>query len=233
MSALDVALANPLFGVALTVGAYAPAAAAHEALGRTPLLHPVLTATVAVALALHVLGMSYGAYFAQTAPLHLALGVVVVLLAVPLHRQSGCIRAAHGPIAVALPLGAATAVATALIVPIMTGAPEWLLATAASKAATTPVAVQVSERLGGEPGLTALLVVATGIFGATFGPAILARAGVTDERAVGLAMGVASHVIGTARAFAISDRAGAFATIGMILNALLFVLLAPLALGAR
>ena len=177
---LDLALANPLFGVAATVCAYALAAALHAALGRPALLHPVLTATAAMALALMALGMSYETYFAQAFPLHVALGVVVVLLAVPLYRQFHLIRAARWPIAVTLLVGSSVALATALAAPLLASAPETLLATVAPKSATTAVAVQVAERLGGAPALTAIVVIATGIFGAAFGPPILARAGIDD-----------------------------------------------------
>ena len=93
------------------------------------------------------------------------------------------------------------------------------------------VAVEITERLGGVPSLTAVVVIATGAFGAAFGPSLLAPGGVRDERAVGFALGVASHAIGTARAFQIPDSAGAFASLGMILNALLTIALVPLALG--
>jgi putative effector of murein hydrolase len=55
--------------------------------------------------------------------------------------------------------------------------------------------------------------------------------GIEDERAMGFALGVASHAIGTARAFQISDVAGAFASLGMILNALLTIALVPVALS--
>jgi putative effector of murein hydrolase len=76
-----------------------------------------------------------------------------------------------------------------------------------------------------------VVVITTGIVGAAFGQGLLRSAGVHDERAAGLALGLASHGIGTARAFQISERTGAFATVGMILNALLTVLMAPVALG--
>jgi putative effector of murein hydrolase len=63
------------------------------------------------------------------------------------------------------------------------------------------------------------------------GPSLLSAIGVRDHRAVGFAIGIAAHAIGTARAFQISETAGAFATLGMILNAILTVALAPLALS--
>ncbi len=93
------------------------------------------------------------------------------------------------------------------------------------------MAVEIAQGLGGTTALTAVGVIFTGVIGAVFGPNLLRCAGVKDERAMGLALGVASHAIGTARAFEISEVAGAFASLGMILNALLAIALAPMALS--
>jgi putative effector of murein hydrolase len=121
------------------------------------------------------------------------------------------------------------ALASALALPAVVGVGPDLVATIAPKSATTAVAVEVSDRLGGISGLTAVIVISTGIFGAAFGPLILELGRVKDDRAKGFALGVASHAIGTARAFQISETAGAFAGVGMILNALLTIALAPVA----
>jgi putative effector of murein hydrolase len=219
---------QPMFGIAATIVVYAVAAAVYRSLGAPPLLHPVLTATAALAIMLLATGMSYDAYFAQAFPLHAGVGVFVLLLAVPLYRQFDLIRVSGRIIAVALCAG--SALATALALPAVLADAPSLMASLAPKSTTTPVAVGIAERLGGVPSLTALIVVTTGLFGAAFGPAILAATNVRDHRAIGLALGVASHAIGTARAFQISETAGAFASLGMILNALLTIALAPLAL---
>lgn len=84
---------------------------------------------------------------------------------------------------------------------------------------TTPVAVPLSEGLGGIASVAAFAVIASAVVGATFGPAVLRRCGVRDHRAIGLALGVAAHALGTAQALRISERAGAFALVGMVLNA--------------
>jgi putative effector of murein hydrolase len=190
-----------------------------------------LTSVVVVAAVVFASGISYNRYFAQAAPLHYALGLLVVLLAVPLARQFAVIRAARLPLAAALLVGSLTALTTAIAFPVFLQAPVELIASLAPKSTTAAVAVGIAERIGGLPGLTAVIVITTGIFGAVAGPGLLLRAGVQDERAVGFALGVTSHAIGTARAFQISDRAGAFASVGMILNALLTVGLAPSALA--
>ena len=112
----------------------------------------------------------------------------------------------------------------------MFGAEAGLLATLAPKSATAPVAIGISEALGGQPTLTAVLVLLTGMIGAIFVTPMLNGLGLRDWRARGFATGVAAHGIGTARAFQVHDTAGAFASIGMGLNAVLTAFLAPLVL---
>ena len=86
----------------------------------------------------------------------------------------------------------------------------------------------ITERLGGLPSLTAVLVILTGILGAMLGPILLDLLRIRDKRARGLALGTASHGIGTARALQISEVAGAFAGLAMGVNALVTALLLPL-----
>jgi putative effector of murein hydrolase len=227
----DRLLAHPLFGLSLTIAVYALADGLWRQRGRPALLHPVLTSVAGVGLVVWGCGIGYERYFVQAAPLHYALGAFVVLLAVPLVRQAMLIREAAAPLTLSLVIGSGSALITALMVPVVLNAEPAVIASIAPKSATAAVAVGIADHLGGLPGLTAVVVIMTGIFGAIAGPGLLAASGVRDERAVGFALGLASHAIGTARAFQLSERAGAFASVGMILNALLTVALAPVALN--
>lgn len=220
---------QPLFAVCLTVAAYAGAEMLWQRAGRPAVLNPVLIATTVVASLLVGLGIAYEDYLEQAKPIDETLSLVIVLLAVPLCRQFALVREAGAPLIAALVVGSTVAIATALLMPAVAGVSDDLVATIAPKSATAAVAVEVSEGLGGVAGLTAVIVISTGVFGAAFGPAVLDRGGVRDDRAKGFALGLASHAIGTARAFQISETAGAFASVGMILNALLTIALAPLA----
>ena len=220
---------QPLFAVCLTVAAYASAEILWQRTGKPALLHPVLIATTVLAGILIGLGISYEDYLRQAQPIDEALALLIVLLAVPLCRQFSLIRKSGLPLVTALVVGSTVALGTALALPAVMGVGDDLVATIAPKSATTAVAVEVSERLGGIAGLTAVIVISTGMFGGAFGPLILELGGVRDDRAKGFALGVASHAIGTARAFQISETAGAFASVGMILNALLTMALAPVA----
>lgn len=207
---IDLITGHPLFGLSLTIGVYLAAARLHAALGRPPLLQPVLTSVAAVGMVVWAAEIDYAQYFAQAAPLHYALGVLVVLLAVPLVRQWTLIRAAGSALPIALLFGSMVAIALAVFFAVGLGADKALIASLAPKSATAAVAVGISERIGGLAGLTATIAVLTGIFGAVAGPGLLAFVGVRDERAAGFALGVASHAIGTARAFQISETAGGF-----------------------
>ncbi|EKD59793.1 MAG: LrgB family protein, partial [uncultured bacterium] len=93
-----------------------------------------------------------------------------------------------------------------------------------------PVAIGISQAIGGSPTLTAVLVILTGITGAVVATPLLNLLRIKDWRARGFATGVAAHGIGTARAFQVHPTAGAFAGLGMGLNAVLTALIAPLIL---
>jgi predicted murein hydrolase (TIGR00659 family) len=227
---LKLVVGHPLFAVCLTVLAYGAADVIWRRSGGVALLCPVLVATIFVASALTVLDIPYEDYMRQAHLINDALSVVIVLLAVPLYRHFRIIQNVWAPLSFALLIGVLVAKVIALILPLIMGAGQDLLATIVPSSATMAVGVELSTRFGGIPGLTAIVVISSGILGGTLGPPMLDAVGVRDDRARGFALGVAAHGIGTARAFMISDAAGTFACIGMILNAILTVLLVPLLL---
>ena len=96
------------------------------------------------------------------------------------------------------------------------------------KSVTTPIAMGISEQLGGLPSLTAVLVILTGIVGSILGPPVLALLRAEDDSVRGFALGIAAHGIGTARALQISEQAGAFAGLAMGLNGAVTTIVAPL-----
>jgi putative effector of murein hydrolase len=110
------------------------------------------------------------------------------------------------------------------------GASQQTLISLAPKSVTAPVAMGIAEKVGGLPSLSAALVVLTGVLGAVIGVGVLTLVRVRDDRARGLALGVNSHGIGTARAFQVSDRAGAFSALAMGLMALISAFVLPFVL---
>jgi predicted murein hydrolase (TIGR00659 family) len=207
--------------------AYAAADSLHRLLGRHAAANPVLIAVAILLAVLLASGTRYEAYFEGAQFVHFLLGPATVALAVPLHRELGRVRARALPLCVALLAGSTVAAVSAVGVAAAMGASRDTLASIAPKSVTAAVAMGIAEQLGGRPSLTAALVILTGILGAIVGPAVLRLVRVRDEAAAGFAMGVASHGIGTARAFQLGERAGAFSGLGMGLNALVTALLLP------
>ncbi len=219
--------ASPLLGLTLTLCAYVFAHAIFTRCNFSPLANPVAIAVALIALVLTVSGMSYERYFAGAQFVHFLLGPATVALAVPLARQFPRMRRSLLPILCALLCGCATAIVSSVAIARLLGASSQLARTMGPKSATTPIAMAVAERLGGLPALTAVVVILTGIFGAITGRFLFNALGVRSMEARGFALGVASHGIGTARAFQVNAEAGAHAGLGMGLNGALTALLAP------
>lgn len=219
---------SPLLWLAATLGAYVIGDAAFRASGRKPFVNPVLIAVILLALGLGLSGTTYTTYFEGAQFVHFMLGPATVALAVPLYANLAHVRRAALPLLAALLAGSLTAIVSALGIAWALGLRGETLLSLAPKSATAPVALGISEQIGGSPTLTAVLVILTGIIGAVLATPLLNLLRIRDWRARGFAVGVAAHGIGTARAFQVNETAGAFAGIGMGLNAVLTALIVPL-----
>ena len=223
--------AGPLLWLVLTLGAYSAAFALFQLSGGNPLLNPVAVAVALVVTVLLATGTDYDTYFGGAQFVHFLLGPATVALAIPFWRNLAMVRRMLVPMAAALLAGSVTAMLSAVGVAWLLGASPATLASLAPKSVTMPIAMGVSEQLGGLPSLTAALVMLTGVIGAVTVTPLLNALRVSDPRARGFAAGLAAHGIGTARAFQLSMLAGTFAGIAMGLNGLLTALLAPVLLG--
>lgn len=219
--------ASPLLGLTMTLCAYLAAQRIFVLCRASPLANPVAISVALIAGTLWLSGMSYERYFAGAQFVHFLLGPATVALAVPLVRQLPRLRRAWLPLGVALTLGCVTAIVSAVVVAVLLGATPELAYTLGPKSATSPIAMAVSERMGGLPAFTAALVIVTGIFGAVVGNYLFRLLRIGSDAARGFAWGLASHGIGTARAFQVSGEAGAFAGLAMGLNGALTAVLAP------
>lgn len=222
---------EPLLWLTVTVAAYALADLASGRTGRHPLANPVVIAVALIAAVLLATGTSYRTYFAGAQFVHFLLGPATVALAVPLVRNLPAVRRLVVPMLLALAAGSVTAMVSAVALAAALGAPATMLASLAPKSVTTAIAMAISRQLGGEPSLTAVLVIATGVLGAIVVTPLFDALRIRSREARGFAAGVAAHGIGTARAFQVSETAGLFAGLAMALNAVLTALLAPLVIG--
>jgi predicted murein hydrolase (TIGR00659 family) len=220
---------TPLLWLTVTLLVYAIADAVSLATRRHPLANPVLHSIWILGVFLHMTGTDYTTYFSGAQFVHFLLGPATVALAVPLYENRRIVMAAILPMLVALVVGCITAIVSVVLLAEAAGLPREVVLALAPKSVTAGVAMGISETLGANPAITAVATVLTGIMGAIVVTPMMNRMGITDFRARGFAAGLASHGIGTARAFQVDEIAGVFAGIAMGLNTLVTALLVPLA----
>lgn len=219
--------ASPLVGLTITMVAYSLAYRLYHWSNHSPLLNPVITSIVTLIIFLILTDTSYEAYFAGGQFVHFLLGPATVALAIPLYQQFSKLKKVWLPVAIALLSGVTIAALSSVYIARLFGASLQTQLSLAPKSVTAPVAMGISEKIGGLPSLTAVLVVVTGILGAVFGTKTLALLGIKDDSIKGIAMGVTAHGIGTARAFQVSPEMGAFSGLAMALSAFTTAVVLP------
>lgn len=225
---LDHLRSTPLLGVFLTLAAYKAGLEVKRLSRNHPLAQPVLVAIVLVGLALWALDLTYADYLTGGSIIAFLLGPATVALAVPLHRQAHHLKELAVPMLVAIPIGALVSIGGGVLLVRVLGGTDELERTIAAKSATTPIAISVTEHVGGNTSLVAVFTIVAGIMGAVLGPSLLNLLRVRDSRARGLAIGSVSHGIGTSRALHEDPAEGAFSGLSMGLTALATSLLVPL-----
>jgi predicted murein hydrolase (TIGR00659 family) len=221
---------HPLFGIAVTLGAYQLAMAAYEKT-RWLFLQPVLVSMLVVIAILLGCGLDYVEYRASTEILSVLLGPATVALAVPLYLNLRRIRQLLWPTLTTLVVGGVFATGLCVALGMLFGADHMILMTMAPKSVTSPIAMLVAQQIGGVAALAAVFVLITGVFGAIFGPGLLSLVGVRHHAARGMALGLTAHAVGTSVALQEGEEAGAFAALAMSLMGVGTALFLPLAVS--
>lgn len=191
-------------------------------------LNPILIAIALIICYLELADVTYGAYADAGDMISFWLKPAVVALGVPLYKQLEAIKKQIVPLMVSSLAGCVVGIVSVIFIAKFCGASDEVAVSLAPKSVTTPIAMEVSQSLGGIPSLTAAVVVIVGIFGAIFGFKILEIGKVKNPIAQGFSIGTASHAVGTSKAMEVSPNYGAFSSLGLILNGIFTALLTPI-----
>lgn len=220
-------LSMPLFWAMMTIAAFVLGQTLYKATGNTPFLPPILTGVALIVAVLEITQTPYATYMQGGQLIHLMLGPVIVMLAVPLYQFLHTMRSQWPRIALAVVLGSGTTVVTAVLLTQWWIADDTLAITLGTKSITTPVAVAITDQLGGIAAIASAAVIVTGILGAAMVPWLLRLMKCHDAQTVGLTLGVCAHAIGTARALELGSEQAAYSAMAMTLTATLHALLLP------
>lgn len=219
-------LENKFFLLAITFGFFFLAKLLQKKTGSL-LLNPILIAIALLICFLKFTGVSYEKYSEAGSLVEFWLKPAVVALGVPLYLQLRMIKKQLMPIVVSQLAGCVVGLVAVTVIAKLMGASPEVIMSLAPKSVTTPIAMEVSNAVGGIPSLTAAVVIVVGLFGAICGFKVLQVGRVGSPIAQGLSMGTASHAVGTSRAMEISGKYGAYASLGLTLNGILTALLSP------
>lgn len=193
------------------------------------LIQPLLIAMLIIIPFLKITGIDYQTFCEKTRILNFMLGPSVVALGYVLYEQIENIKGNVISILTAVFVGSIVGILSVVLIAKAFGADKMLVASLAPKSVTTPIAISLAEKDGGVPALAAAFVVICGIFGGLVGPVILRRMGIKSKIAKGLAMGSASHALGTARAMEMGALEGAISGLAIGIMGIMTALLIPFA----
>ena len=212
--------------LALTFGVFYAAKSIQRRLGWI-LFNPILVAIAIIIVFLLVADIPFETYHEGAKMIEFWLKPAVVALGVPLYLQLSSIKRQFLSILASQMMGCIAGIVSVVVIAKLFGASDAVIMSLASKSVTTPIAMEVTQVLGGIPSLTAAIVVITGLIGAVIGFKTLSVGQVRNPMALGLSMGAASHALGTSAAMDRDQFVGAYASLGLTINGILTALFTP------
>lgn len=211
----------------LVIGSYYIGSLLYRRL-RSAWVHPIAVSMILVIATLLLLGIDYPTFKQGAAFLDFLLGPSVVALGYLLYEQMGHLRGREIIILVATLVGGLVGIGSVIALGLLFNLDDALIASLQPKSATMPIALPLSQQWGGIESVTAIVVFFTGLIGSIVGPWILEKCGITNPIARGLALGSASHGIGTSRAIELGALEGAVSGLAIGLTGVTISLLIPL-----
>lgn len=225
----DFLVSSSFFGIALSAVAYVLFQWLKDRFKiKNPIFNPLLLSSVLIITFLLVTKIDYDVYNASAKYATYWLTPVTICLAIPLYRQVVKLKENFFAIIVSILSGCVGHVAVLCVIALAVRLDNTLLYSVMPKSVTTAIALALSEKIGGIPAVTVVGVTVAGMTGAVLGPFILKLAHIKEPVAQGLAMGNASHAIGTSKAMELGEVQGAMSSLAIVVTGILTVIVVPI-----
>ncbi|ETA80915.1 LrgB family protein [Youngiibacter fragilis] len=223
-------LNTPAFGILLSIAAYEIGILISRRT-KSPLMNPLLVGIVIVILVLMGTGIPKPSYDMGGSFILFLLGPATVVLALPLYRQIEMLKKDMVPILVGILAGSVTSILSVVLLSRLFRVDLAVAVSMIPKSVTTAIGMEISREIGGIVPVSVAVIVLTGITGAVIGPGLLKVFHIRDEVAQGVAIGTASHAVGTSKAMELGETQGAMSGLSIGIAGLATVILAPLLMG--
>ena len=218
----EFAASSVFFGVFVTLAAYFLGLKVKEKTGLA-IMNPLLIAIVLVMLLLRGLDIDYAAYNQSARLVSSLLTPATVCLAVPLYEQLQLLKRHKAAILTGVISGVLTSLVCVLVLAMLFGLDHAAYVTLLPKSITTAIGMGVSEQLGGHVSITVAVIIITGVIGNMIAESVCRAFHITDPIARGVAIGTASHAIGTTKAMELGEVEGAISSLSIVVAGVLTV----------
>lgn len=215
------------FGVAISIVAYWIGSRLRKK-WNYPIMNPLLIAMILIITFLGITKIDYETYDKGAKYITFLLTPATVCLAVPLYKQIKILKENMIAVFVGIICGCISHVVIIIVVASAFGLEKILTLSMLPKSVTTAIALGITEEIGGIQAVTIVGVCVAGIMGAVIGPTILKIFHISEPVAQGLAIGTASHAVGTSKAVELGEIQAAMSSLAIVVTGLLTVVIVPL-----
>ncbi|WP_322020407.1 LrgB family protein [Clostridium butyricum] len=219
-------ISSPVFGVLISIAAYLIGCLVKEKL-KYSFFNPLLIAIIILIIVMSNLHIEYSDYSKGGEIISFFLAPASVALALPLYKKFSLFKKNAIPILVGIICGSVSGIVTVISLAKLFHLSDDLTISLIPKSITTPIGMALAEQLGGLPSITVVAIIVTGIFGSIIGPFLDKIFKINDKVAMGIAMGNASHAVGTARAMELGETEGAMSSLTIAIAGIITVIIAP------
>lgn len=195
------------------------------------IFNPLLLSVLTVMGLLTAFKIDYKIYYEGAKYLSYLLTPATVCLAVPLYEKIELLKQHAGAIMGGILSGVLTSLVSILACAFLFGFTHEQYVTLLPKSITTAIGMGISEELGGMVTITVAVIIITGVLGNMSAELVLRLFRIEDPVAKGIAVGSASHAIGTVKAMEIGEVEGAMSSLSIAVAGLLTVVGASIFAG--
>lgn len=188
-------------------------------------LSPLLTCPIIIIILLFIFNVDYAQYNGGAEWLSKLLGPATVAFAVPMYKNYAILKKNAVAILTSLVTGSIVAIVSSFLFALFAGLNKEMINSLVPKSITTPIAMDISTMIGGEPTMTAVFVIVTGLTGSVVGPIVIHYMHFKQAASKGLLLGMGAHGAGTSKAFEFGEKEGTFSSLAMVVAALVSIIL--------
>lgn len=215
---------NPLFSLVLILASYIFAGFLQKKT-KLSILNPLLVSVLIIIGVLLIFDIPLSAFNEGGDIVTMFLAPVTALLALSIYRQRELVKKNFVAILVGTVVGAIVSIGSIIVLANILGLDDRLTSSLVPKSVTTPIALAVSETLGGIPGITVCALILSGLFGNILAPVLIKLLRLNDPVAAGIAIGSSSHALGTVTALELGEDIGAISSIAIPFSGIITVII--------